>query len=239
MSSSPLENLVRLVPLRLTEIPSHPSFDEHASAIGQNDASRSGFLVPSEPSSYRTDPSSIPKDFHPSLPTFLSAVLSEASKFVGATVPSTFKVSSTTSSKPSTSDVQILKRSFPSKEVDDAVNRQDTPLVRSGGKDVERRKIPQDGENWFVRKSVHASKAEEGTAEWGEFDAGIRMEHNENEMAYTPDVYDAFRVVDWDAQTEKLGKGEVPGYEGVQMRSKSTLDTTTVGAGRTWEGIDI
>ena len=229
MSSPPLGNLIRLLPLSLTEIPSHPSFAEHELAINQNKTSPSGFLVPSEPAPYPNDPSSIPKDFYPPLPVFLSAVLSEASAFVSTTVLSTFKASSKTQSKPSTSDVQILKRSIPSKEIESAVNRQDTPLVRSG-KNVER-KVPQDGENWFVRKSVHASKAEEGTAEWEEFDAGLRVEHNENEMGYTPDVYDAFRVADWDAETEKLGKGEVPGYEGVQMRSRSPHCTNF---GRQW-----
>ena len=68
----------------------------------------------------------------------------------------------------------------------------------------------------FARKSTHFNKPELGTASWDEFDAGLRVQHSENEADYTPDVYDCFKVLDWDQETNEFG-GDVGEYGDVKM----------------------
>lgn len=70
----------------------------------------------------------------------------------------------------------------------------------------------------FARKSTHVHKAETGTATWEEFDGGLRVQHSEHEREYTPDVFDAFKVLDWDAETDALGD-ELGEYRDVKMSS--------------------
>ena len=60
-----------------------------------------------------------------------------------------------------------------------------------------------------------------GTANWVEFDHGLRLEHSEKERLYTPAVYDSYRVLDWDK--EILADGLPPvfraqGFDGVDAR---------------------
>jgi len=74
------------------------------------------------------------------------------------------------------------------------------------------------GEAWFARRSKHANQSEEGTADWPEFDEGLRVDHSEKERMYTPDVYDSHRVLDWDEQTR--GMEFEGGWMQVDMRSK-------------------
>jgi len=52
-------------------------------------------------------------------------------------------------------------------------------------------------EAWFARVSRHRHAAEPGTATFSEFDFGLRAEHSRHELEYTPDVFDAFEVVDY------------------------------------------
>ena len=72
----------------------------------------------------------------------------------------------------------------------------------------------------FARKSTHTSKSETGTATWEEFDGGLRVQHSEHEREYTPDVFDSFKVLDWDAETDTLGE-ELGEYRDVKMSSMS------------------
>ena len=70
----------------------------------------------------------------------------------------------------------------------------------------------------FARKSTHVHKPETGTATWEEFDSGLRVQHSEHEREYTPDVFDSFKVLDWDAETDALGD-ELGEYRDVKMSS--------------------
>ena len=79
----------------------------------------------------------------------------------------------------------------------------------------------------FARKSTHANKAEDGTATWEEFDNGLRVLHSEHEREYTPDVFDSFKVLDWDAETDALGD-ELGDYGDVKMSSKSTYFSSRI-----------
>ena len=72
----------------------------------------------------------------------------------------------------------------------------------------------------FSRKSTHINKPETGTATWEEFDSGLRVQHSEHEREYTPDVFDSFKVLDWNAETDALGD-EVGEYRDVKMSSMS------------------
>ena len=62
-------------------------------------------------------------------------------------------------------------------------------------------------EHWFTRRSVHncvSSKLEPGTASWEQFVFGLLHNHSKNEQEFTPNLYDAPKVVDWDGQVRKL-----------------------------------
>jgi len=67
-------------------------------------------------------------------------------------------------------------------------------------------------EAWFARVSRHKHAAESGTAGFAEFDYGLRAEHSKHEMEYTPDVFDAFEVVDYGAAEH------VEGWEDVEVK---------------------
>jgi len=53
------------------------------------------------------------------------------------------------------------------------------------------------GEYWVARKSIHGGKKEVGDATWEEFDQGLRTNHSQHEMEYTPSVQDANEVCAW------------------------------------------
>ena len=46
------------------------------------------------------------------------------------------------------------------------------------------------------------------------------MQHSEHEWEYTPDVFDSFKVLEWDAETDALGD-ELGEYKDVKMSSMS------------------
>lgn len=52
-------------------------------------------------------------------------------------------------------------------------------------------------ECWFARRSIHEARREEGTADWNEFVSGLFEGHSVNEKEYTPDVFDARKILDW------------------------------------------
>jgi len=72
------------------------------------------------------------------------------------------------------------------------------------------------GEAWFARRSTHTNKRERGTADWREFNERLRRNHSQHEMEYTPGVFDAHKVLDWDAEIQGLG-GQVEGFQDVSM----------------------
>lgn len=64
-----------------------------------------------------------------------------------------------------------------------------------------------DGEHWVSRRSVHDDAAEPGTASFDEFVGGLRDDHTENEMKYTPSVSNIEKVLEWDCEVD----GEIGG----------------------------
>lgn len=49
-------------------------------------------------------------------------------------------------------------------------------------------------------------------------DEGLRVEHNEHERDYTPDIFDTYKVLDWDAET--LAMGNLDNFSDIRMRSE-------------------
>ena len=210
LSNPELGNLVRLFPLSLDDLPFHPALD-----IPGKNSSGSAELAqvqgPHETSSNR-----------PSLSSFLAAVLSEAQTFVDTTLPATFEVGSEKSSAPSISKVRILKRNITPTELSSVpwssskIARRVDAQLKAGG----------EGEAWFARLSLHPNRREEGTADFEELDEAVRIEHNEHEREYTSNIFDSYRVLDWDRET--LALGQLDTFEDIQMRSKSPLHCCTL-----------
>ena len=122
------------------------------------------------------------------LRTFVREVLDEAVNFSDSVIPSNFqKKGSSKSSPPSSAKVSVLS----------------SDLIR--------------GETWFARQSVHENAPLDGSASFDEFEAGLFDNHSENEMAYTPTVYDARRVLDWGEQIRPIQNDFGAEYEEVVM----------------------
>lgn len=65
------------------------------------------------------------------------------------------------------------------------------------------------GEFWFARRSRHTllaegAKPEQGKASCDEFEDALFIEHSVKEGEYTPDIYDAHKLLDW--KSELSGK---------------------------------
>ncbi|KAF2486563.1 hypothetical protein BDY17DRAFT_291704 [Neohortaea acidophila] len=117
---------------------------------------------------------------------FIAAALSEATTFMQTYLPQNFRVKAASkSSPPSTAGVKLLECSVVPSEL---------PAEVRGS----------SSETWFARVSVHSNEAKSGTASWEEFDSGLRKNHSQHEMEYTPDVYDAHEVLNWDAQLDAV-----------------------------------
>ncbi|KAK3644425.1 hypothetical protein LTR56_009677 [Elasticomyces elasticus] len=124
----------------------------------------------------------------PDLQHFVAEVLEEAERFMIAYLPRRFKVKSASkTSPPAAASVELLTHEINASDL--------PPEVRAAG-------VGSTTEAWFARTSVHENAAKEGTASWEEFDRGLRADHSQHEMEYTPDVQDAHLVLTWDEALE-------------------------------------
>ncbi|GAM86121.1 hypothetical protein ANO11243_041320 [Dothideomycetidae sp. 11243] len=130
---------------------------------------------------------------------FARDVLVEAKMFMTDYWPKKFTVKAPSKqSSPSAAPVELLVKEVSASEIPS---------------DVRPKGVSGTAESWFARSSVHENKRETGTATWDEFEGYLLDHHSENEKEYTPDVYDANRVLHWDSATI----GEIPGWEKVEM----------------------
>lgn len=140
--------------------------------------------------------SSLPS--HPSLPQpteaqrqelnpFLTTILTEAQTLITTTIPQSFKADrKLRSSAPSSAKVQLFTS------------------ASNGGGGLE--------DYWVCRKSIHTdSSTQRGSASWSEFEKGLRENHSENEMDYTPTVSSVEHLVKW-PMVEDLS-----GWRGIDM----------------------
>lgn len=130
---------------------------------------------------------------------FAHEVLAEAVAFTDTVVPETFqKKGSPKSSDPSHAKVQLLS----------------SDLIK--------------GEAWYARQSEHEDRAERGTATSAEFVAGLFDEHSVHEMEYTPDVFDAYKVLDWQEQMRAEGRFEAEGLDGGHSFSEIYVESESL-----------
>ncbi|KAK3063123.1 hypothetical protein LTS18_002687, partial [Coniosporium uncinatum] len=134
---------------------------------------------------------------------FILQILTEASALITTSLPHHFaQKSASKPSPPSAASVELLAHSVPADKL---------PPETCAGSGREK------GENWFARRSRHVNDAREGTASWAEMDGHLRVGHSLNEKAYTPDVFDARLVLDWDEEIRGVGgEGEGEGWQGWQ-----------------------
>jgi hypothetical protein len=180
---APLGNLVRLQPLHINELPAHPLLNSliHDPKDVSNESSPSHITK-------------IKSTDRPNLISFVEEVLDQAIMFVDDTLPNTFKEGGLKKSPPSEAPVRLLSRSIGEADVR-AIPWINSSIPRHWSSNG---KMP--AEAWFARRSRHAHQSREGTADLGEFDFGLRHDHSTHEQDYTPDVFDSYKVLDWDAQ---------------------------------------
>jgi len=183
--ATPLSNIVRLVPLQVGDLPPHPE-------LPQDSSLSSG---------------------RPDLVTLVVALLDDGAAFLAPQNFSTlFKHSSTKSTPSSASPVEVWTHSIPSSSIN-AIEWSTGPVSRSRPRAVAT-------EHWFARRSYHenvSSKDKErpSHASWDEFVFGLRDDHSKHEYDFTPALYDARKVVDWNGEIAKLEKeGHLVGKEG-------------------------
>lgn len=202
-----LGNLVRLIPLKLNEVPSHPLIETYLASSPHSKHPPSSSSSDEPPSSTST---TLDPDGRPLLGPFLLALLAEAITFVDDILPITFRPKSTQSNPPATASIDISQRMISAEEISKI------PFTEANVPRKSSRTRQSYGEAWFARKSTHANRTERGTADWKEFENGLRRDHSQHEREYTPGVFDAFRVLDWDAEIQGLGGG-VEGFADVSM----------------------
>lgn len=188
---APLRNLIRLSPLQVHELPHNVRF---GSSIKQRPDGRvyNPSTTTNDDSSVHIVSDALDQDGRPKLTAFIKEVLEQAKEFIDDTLPLTFQVESLKMSPPATAEVRLLSRDITSAQLDEI------PWFKSSIP----RQPPADslksGETWFARRSRHANHRLEGTADFGEFDYGLRIDHSEHEREYTPQVFDSFKVLEWD-----------------------------------------
>jgi hypothetical protein len=84
-----------------------------------------------------------------------------------------------------------------------------------------------EAEHWFARLSRHpniSSKEKKGSANWDEFVFGLRDQHSKHEYDFTPTLYDAHHIMDWNEEVRVLeNEGKLGPYSHATMSSKLHL----------------
>ncbi|KAI1759349.1 hypothetical protein GGR53DRAFT_513899 [Hypoxylon sp. FL1150] len=141
------------------------------------------------------------------LAPLLTAILQEAVPFIDSAAP---KDSSTATDHPklwkhkgthshadSAAKVEVLERVVPAADLARAAAGSESkskpkPKAAGGAGGA------GGAETWCCRRSVHAGRAERGTASWPEFDRCFRLHHAESEHAFTPACLAARTALRWD-----------------------------------------
>lgn len=195
---APLGSLIRLSLLSSEGLPYHALLHGHPNIA--DDLNRP-----------TTDEDDAESSGHPTLEAFLKEVLDEATQFMHD-LPSTFREGSLKSSPPPIADVRCLSRAIPRAQLSE-IPRKHTSAIRPGFPD----EALKAGETWFARRSRHSNQKQNGTADFQEFNYGIRIDHSEHERDYSPNVCDAVKIVEWDLSDES--KKALGNYSEPQMTS--------------------
>lgn len=153
-------------------------------------------LIQLHPHPFTSLPShpSLPTDSsRPDLKTYTTAALHEALDHLHTLHTTLTKDPKPRSSPPSTAKVTLLrgwrKPLTPTPAQDSGSNSNAKP------------------EFWVARQSEHVDSAVRGSASWDEFVAGLRVDHAQHEMEYTPSVSGVERLLEWEG--EEIGEVEV------------------------------
>ena len=186
---APLGNLIRLSPLQGHELPHNVKLGDFIKQSSDGKVSDINYDSTADRTSNALD-----QDGRPELKAFIKEILDQAKEFIDDTLSSTFREESPKTSPPAIAQVRLLSRTITSTQLDkipwlkSKIPRQ--PPVNS----------PKSGEAWFARSSRHANQSQEGTADFSEFDYGLRIDHSEHEREYTPDIFDSYKVLEWDLE---------------------------------------
>lgn len=173
---SQLGNVLRLTPLSHDDLPAHSSLP--------NTTAR------------------------PDLLSFVLTMLSQGTAFLSKdTFPTNFTPHSTKTSKDASENVPV------------EVHKLDIPLNSlqninwESSSPIKRRKPTENlnTEHWFTRHSRHANilstdpeALKVGGASWKEFVFGLRDHHSQHEEDFTPTLYAAKALIDWEAEVKAL-----------------------------------
>ncbi|KAJ5286815.1 hypothetical protein N7478_002501 [Penicillium angulare] len=147
----------------------------------------------------------------PQLQSFAGDALHEALEFLH-TIPSTFTTDpKLRASPPSEAKVKLLR-----KWRDPSTNN---TVDKAPG-----------AEFWVCRQSEHVNANTQGTASWEEFENGLRSNHAENEMDYTPSVTSVEQLMQW--SRSDIGNIETQGvaFKDVDMEINLITHTFHPGA---------
>ena len=210
-------------PVEPMKAPTPPRPNGNNASQSQNPPDSSGAQSgePSGSSGSRTADVAAPR---PGLAAFVRAVYYEAEAFMNHTYAKTFSVRERVfASRPSAAAVKVTARPIRNHQLVNVAwaERETWRRKPAGWLDEKGRWEAPWAEQWFARRSVHKDTPLPGTASLGEFHGGVREAHSQHEMEYTPDVYDAYEVMDWNEQLRGLDLGR--DIQDVDMRSKSPL----------------
>ncbi|KAL8659022.1 MAG: hypothetical protein Q9226_000648 [Calogaya cf. arnoldii] len=190
-------NLLRLLPLQLEDLPSHPALKLSVDQKGDGSTGDASVTQVRSTDPHKTtqtlnasQPDAPEANTRPPIGPFIKAILDSAVIFIDDTLPTTFQHHSHKSSTSAKTNVELLQHMVSAKELS-KVDWQGSKIPRH----------PPDNlasEAWFARRSRHANKQAKGTASFSEFDYGLRIDHCQHEDAYTPEVFDTRRVLEWD-----------------------------------------
>ena len=148
--------------------------------------------LPNHPSFESSDPKS-----RPDLLKFALALLDQGRSLVLPTQFNlSFKSHSWKPSPPSNNEVEILSTTVPAA---------DLGTLPWSSEDILRPKPSKlEDEYWYARRSYHHNHPNKnnapGTASWEEFVYGLRDHHSKHEYDFTPAIYDARLICDWNEQ---------------------------------------
>lgn len=193
-----MPSLIRLCPRPFSSLPAHPAFDSNHHHQQH----------PAAANPDNTTEPTAPPPSRPDLHTFLHTVLTEAQNFLITTIPRTFKIEGKPrTSPPATAKVQLLNR-----------------LIRADEQELDHAGSRED-EYWVCRRSLHLDAPVDGTASWEEFRAGLRENHSENELEYTPSLSGVERLVEWPLQEEIEGGWREVDMHGITHSSSLSIPT--------------
>ncbi|KAJ5392245.1 hypothetical protein N7509_007735 [Penicillium cosmopolitanum] len=143
---------------------------------------------------------------HPSLPPgpprpeakhVASTALQEALELLNSDLPTWEKDPKPRRSPPAYADIRLSQKWRKYEQMPDPSSSSSSPSPSPSPSTGNLKRKP---EFWVCRQSEHPDAAVAGSAPWTEFEDGLRSEHAEHEMEYTPSVTGVERLLQWTEQ---------------------------------------